>query len=126
MFRLLKNYLFLFISAVFLMACGEDSAPVEKVAVSSTPVVEEEIATQLPAEVPVVEPEEAVTEEVMEAVYLPSHVVYQEEIYKNWPYTKASSATSVVEETTTAPAKAFMHDQEVIYQDEIYANWPYN
>ena len=39
-------------------------------------------------------------------VYLPSQVVYQEAIYKNWPYTEAPSANESTEAATTEAATA--------------------
>ena len=69
----LKIYLLILFSASLLLACGESDAPQEQ---STAPATE----------VPVVNAEQ---EESMEIVYLPSQVVYQEDIYKNWPYTDA-------------------------------------
>ena len=120
MFRLFKNPLFLILPAVLLMACGEEGTSEEKATTSSAPVIDEEMAVQLPDEVadmPAAEimeetPESVVTEEIVAAVYLPSQVVYQEEIYKNWPYTEAPSASpaamveSVAEAVTEKVAAA--------------------
>jgi len=81
MFNYLKVYVFLIISAGLLMACGDSDAPEgESTATSS------------------------------EIVYLPSQVVYQEEIYKNWPYTEAPSVTKVVEETVSTPEPAVVEE----------------
>ncbi len=95
MFRLLKSSLLVLFCVSILVACGDNDVPKEK----GTATTMQETAVQLPAETPdlsVVElVEEASTETEMvetEITFLPNHVVYQEEIYKNWPYTEAPAA----------------------------------
>ncbi len=82
MFNYLKFSL-LILSAGLLGACGESDTPEEKVSKTETTV---EASTEI--------------------VYLPSQVVYQEEIYKNWPYTEAPSATSATPTESMPAAEA--------------------
>jgi len=92
MCKSLNIYLLIFFSASLLLACGESDAPQEKSAAQAPAT--EAVAVQHPAEIPDMSLAEApvvnaVQEESMEIEYLPSQVVYQEEIYKDWPYTDA-------------------------------------
>jgi mono/diheme cytochrome c family protein len=77
------NYLkfsLLILSTGLLVACSESEAPQEKATISEA----EEISAEI--------------------MYLPSQVVYQEEIYKNWPYTDAPSTSEpVIEEVAPEP-----------------------
>lgn len=130
MFRLYKNYVLLILSAVLLMACGEEGASDEKAAAPSTPAVTEEVATQLPVEVPdtpVVEMVEEVTEPTSneateEVMHLPSQVVYQEEIYANWPYTEAPSATpaALTESVVDAVTEKVSEEVAAVVGDKPY------
>ncbi len=81
MFNFLKVISSVFF-AVLLVACGESETPQETVKDSKS---------------------EATSTEVM---HLPSQVVYQEEIYKNWPYTEAPSATSATSTESIPAAEA--------------------
>lgn len=93
MFKYLKIYLFLTLSAGLLVACGESDAPEEKTAAST------------------------------EVMYLPSQVVYQEEIYKKWPYTEAASTTTQVAEEVSPEPKAVANDKPYqIVDGSISAN----
>ncbi len=94
MFKSLKVYLFIILSAGLLLACGDSDAPQEQSAVTAT----ETSIVQLPAEVPDMPVESA------EIEYLPSQVVYQEEIYNNWPYTVAPSENQANAEAAPIPA----------------------
>jgi mono/diheme cytochrome c family protein len=96
MFNFLKLSL-LILSIGLLVACGESEAPQEK---AITPVTEE------------------VSVEIM---YLPSQVVYQKEIYKNWPYTKASSAP-IAEEVAPEPEAVASDKPYQIVDGAISAN----
>lgn len=82
------------LSAGLLLACGDSDAPQEQSAAQETEVS----AIQLPAEAGDMPVGSA------EIVYLPSQVVYQEEIYKNWPYTEAPSENQVNAEAAPTPA----------------------
>lgn len=86
MFNYLKISL-LMLSVGLLVACGESDTPQENTAVDVVDITEE-ISTEI--------------------AYLPSQVIYQEEIYENWPYMEVpaeatasieSAAEAVVEET---------------------------
>jgi|LWDU01.1.fsa_nt_gi pseudoazurin len=94
MFNYLK-VLFLILFSSLLIGCGEEDVSQEKVAApaisaSTTEVVEE------------------ITIDVM---YLPSQVVYQEEIYKNWPYTAAPAEKAV---STEADSEAAVSVEPVV------------
>jgi mono/diheme cytochrome c family protein len=91
MLNYLKVHLFLILSAGLLFACGESDAPQEK----ATAAVAEEVSAEI--------------------MYLPSQVVYQEEIYKNWPYTKAPSTSAPVTEEV-APES----EPETVADDKPY------
>lgn len=86
MFRVLKSSVLIFFSAVVIFSCGDSNAPQEN-ASKATP----EATTAQPVvavlEAPVAE--EPQSEQTGEPVYLENQVVYQEEIYKGWPYTEA-------------------------------------
>lgn len=97
MCKSLKIYLLILFSASMLLACGDSDAPQEKATATEAAVV------QTPAEAPdatVIEiVEEASVEKEMtetEIVFLPNQVVYQEEIYKDWPYTDAPVVNEVL------------------------------
>jgi mono/diheme cytochrome c family protein len=77
MFKYLKSYFVFVLFVVFLTACGESEMPQEKMSES--------------------EAQTNTTNESAEVKYLPSQVIYQEEIYKNWPYTEAPSTASPTE-----------------------------
>jgi len=130
---MLKTNLLLIATAGLLMACGESDAPQEKAmpqvaeqAVVEAPVevaavAEEtvvETVTQLPAEVGEM-PVAATTEE---AVYLPSQLVTQEEIYKNWPYTEAPAATpaALTESVVEAVTEAVTEEVAAVVGDKPY------
>ncbi len=107
MFYYLKFILLTSLSVTFLYACGDSEAPQDKQTTEAT----EEKAIHLPAEVPVTDlksvEEQSQTSSAI--VYIPNGVVYQETIYKDWPYTEAPAATPAaitksVEEETAAPA----------------------
>ena len=104
MFRLLKSSLLVFFCASVLQACGDNDAPKEKM----TAPAMKETAVQLPADTPDLSVVEAVKESSTdtEIVFLPSQVVYQDEIYKNWPYTEAPDANASDEATQDAIAEA--------------------
>lgn len=91
MLNYLKVHLFLILSAGLLFACGESEAPQGKATISEV----EEISAEI--------------------MYLPSQVVYQEEIYKNWPYTKAPSTPAPVTEEV-APES----EPETVADDKPY------
>lgn len=130
MCRLFKNYTLLGLSIVLLMACGEEDASDEKAAAPSTPAVIEEVVTQLPSEVPdipavetVDENSEPVSNETTEEVmYLPSQVVYQEEIYANWPYTEAPSAipAALTESVVEAVTEKVTEEVAAVTGDKLY------
>ncbi len=86
MFKSLKIVLLTLFSSSVMFACGDSDAPEQKMAAPASDVT----AVQLPAKVPDMPVTD--TPPAAEAVYLPSKVVYQEEIYKNWPYTEAPPA----------------------------------
>ena len=118
-----KNYLFLILSAALLMACGEGEAPKEKAATPSTPMATEEVVAEVtvPSVDEIVEqkddsPSDAMAEEI---TYLPSQVIYQEEIYKNWPYTKAP-AKNAVEEKAAEMVEAVKQEVEAVSGDKPY------
>ncbi len=106
MFRLLKSSLLVLFCASTLLACGDNDAPKEKV----TAPAMEETAVQLPAVTPdlsVVEVvEEASAETETEITFLPNQVVYQDEIYENWPYTETPDANATDEATQGVIAEA--------------------
>lgn len=118
-----KNYLFLILSTALLMACGEEEAPKQKAATPAAPVVTEEVAAEetVPSQDEMVEqkadsPSDAMAEEI---TYLPSQVIYQEEIYKNWPYTEAP-AKSAVEEKAAEIVEAVKQEVEAVSGDKPY------
>jgi mono/diheme cytochrome c family protein len=125
-----KNYLFLILSAALLMACGEEAeAPKQKAATPSAPAVTEEVAAEktVPSVDEIVEqkadsPSDAMAEEIM---YLPSQVIYQEEIYKNWPYTEApaksaGNVVSAVEEKAAEMVEAVKQEVEAVSGGKPY------
>ena len=109
MFKSFKVYLLILFSASLLSACGENDAPQKTATVTAA----EPAAVQLPAETPDLSVVEVVEESSIETdmketeiVFLPNQVVYQEEIYKNWPYTDAPVETVAVEMTEEVSQKA--------------------
>ena len=109
MCKYLKSYLLILFSISLLSACGEGDVPQEK----STATAAKPSAVQLPAETPdlsvveVVEEASVETEMVKtEITFLPNQVVYQEEIYKNWPYTEAPAENKVQEMVEEVSNKA--------------------
>ncbi len=102
MFNSLKVYLFIVLSVGLLFSCGESDAPQEKPAEPAT----KSSVVQPPADVPDIPLAEGMTDETAEVVYLPSQVIYQEEIYKNWPYTEVPSANMPTEVATMDAAMA--------------------
>lgn len=110
MFKSLKIvFLVLFFSSV-MFACGDSNAPEQKMTATATDAT----AVQLPAAVPDMPVADAPSA-ADEIVYLPSKVVYQEEIYKNWPYTQAPAvnATDEARLDATAEAKAAVEAKAV-------------
>ncbi len=98
MFNYLKFSL-LILSTGLLVACGESEAPQEK---TTDPVTKE-----IPGEI----------------MYLSSQVVYQEEIYKNWPYTEAPSTSApVIEEASPEPEAVADDKPYQIVDGSISAN----
>jgi cytochrome c5 len=126
------RYLIVIAVTAFLTACGEDNTPgptagnepqkpaAETVtiapAATSAPAAAlpaDEETTGKPAAIPVAEPEAGpaageMTASAPKPVALSHSVVYQEEIYKNWPYTAAPtpasppSVSEMVEDKVTA------------------------
>ena len=108
MYSNLRVHFCLILSACFLFACGESdsgSEPAPKEQAKTTPATSngnDSVSTEMKT--------------------IPNGVIYQEQIYKNWPYTEAPSATPAAEETTkadTVPEKSA--DTEVAATD----NKPY-
>ena len=118
-----KNYLFLILSAALLMACGEGEAPKEKAATPSAPVATEEVVAEetVPSVDEMVEQEDDSPSDAMaeEITYLPSQVIYQEEIYKNWSYTEAP-AKSAVEEKAAEMVEAVKQEVDAVSGDKPY------
>ena len=102
--KMLKHYLLILFASSFLFSCGDSDVPQEKSTISSA----EPTVVQLPAETPDLSVVgEASTK--TETVFLPNQVVYQEEIYKNWPYTEApviNAEMGTTEKVTEAVATA--------------------
>lgn len=71
-----------------MFACGDSNAPEQKMAAPASDAA----VAQLPAEVPDMSDTDESPKAATKIVYLPSKVVSQEEIYKNWPYTEAPPA----------------------------------
>ena len=124
-----KNYLFFILFAGLLMACGEEGTSEQKAVAPSVSTVTEEVATQLQSETAEPKANKA-SDEMTEAVtYLPSQVVYQEEIYKNWPYTEApavetESVVLAVEEKAEAMVEAVKQEVEVM-SEAVSSDKPY-
>ena len=123
MFKSLKTVLLILFSASMLLACGDSDAPSEK---STTSVTE---ATAVKADVSDMAVAEVAEEELTETVYLPSQVIYQEEIYKNWPYAQAPAEAKIISEEVAAPtanANPQMHtinaEARIFRPDTIYIN----
>ncbi len=131
MFNHSKVYLFLILSAGLLVACGESDAPEEELTESAIEIS----AVQLPAEDPDMTVVEALEIDVVEEMpiereinYLPNQVIYQEEIYANWPYTEAPPTEEAVSETAEPGVKAnpqthtINAEARVFKPDTIYVN----
>jgi mono/diheme cytochrome c family protein len=127
MCKSLKNYLLILFSVSLLLACGDSDAPQEKATAPAT----EATAVQLPAEAPdptVVEIVEvaAVEQEMTETeiVFLPNQVVYQEEIYKDWPYTDAPVVNDMLADASEKADQAIatVKEQAQATMDELKAS----
>lgn len=125
MFKSLKTVLLILYSTSLLFGCGDSDsdAPSEK---STTSVTE---ATAVKADVSDMAVAEVAEEELTETVYLPSQVIYQEEIYKNWPYTQVPAEAKTISEEVAAPtanANPQMHainaEARMFRPDTIYIN----
>jgi len=129
-----RHFIVIAVAALMMTACGEDDTPSSTA--SKAPQEAAEITTVTPAETPpATTPAQESTEPTGEPAISPamrkpvpaealSHpVVYQEEIYKNWPYTETPPPAMEAPELVPQPAAALSHP--VVYQDEIYKNWPY-
>ncbi len=103
MFKSQKNYVLIFFFAGLLLACGESETSQEKEAVSKT---------------------ETTVEASTAIVYLPSQVVYQEEIYKNWPYTEAPPAPSAAP-TESIPAAEVAQETDTGNSEPAANDKPY-
>lgn len=86
-----------------MFACGDSNAPEQKMAASANDAK----AVQLPAKVPDMPVADVSPAAATEIVYLPSKVVSQEEIYKDWPYTEAPPAA---ESDTTSVTGTIVED----------------
>jgi mono/diheme cytochrome c family protein len=93
MFNALKNILLILFSAGVMLACGDSDVPKEKMTAPAT----ESTAVQLPVEVLETVVTEVQQEEPAEIDYLPNQVIYQDAIYKDWPYTEAPAVNAAVE-----------------------------
>lgn len=82
-----KNIFVIFLFGFFLIACGEEETASKQAASNPDPagkVASESVSPSQPGKMP-------------GKVELANGVVYQEAIYKNWPYTEAPVATTVAE-----------------------------
>ena len=147
---MLKNYRNLIVAAVMvfmLAACGDDNAPSS--AANKTPQEPAGEAMMVPAESPpATTPAQESSETTMESTVSPAlnepvaaeapaatvetrsssqpeeltnNVVYQDEIYKNWPHSGTPQPATA--ETMVMPRPEELTNN-VVYQDEIYKNWP--
>ena len=119
---ILYKSVFILITSSLLSACGDSETPAEKsgVAVKQT----ESAGTALPdtATAPAMQKQQT-TPEVLE-----NGVIYQEEIYKNWPYTEAPqemtepTPTGMIEEkieTVKAMAEEKMEAVETVIKEQV-------
>lgn len=91
MFNNLKSLPCLVLLACLLTACGESEAPQSSATVPASPAAGTEAA-----KTPITGTEQSSTVQKQQVapVELENGVIYQEEIYRNWPYTEAPSVTA--------------------------------
>jgi cytochrome c5 len=131
--RLYKSE-FILITSIVFSACSDNEAPAEKgkVAVKQMETADTAAAPAMPAETPeapvTAMPEQSIPVQQQQTAppVLENNVIYQEKIYKNWPYTEAPQETAEFPvtgmiEDKVETAKAVVEEKMAAVEQEVEA-----